>query len=739
MLAMPASSLRSRPPRILRLAILVVTAALGPTLAPSQSVASTATGLSLEQPNRGDWPLVGRDYGNQHYSPLRQINASTIERLAPRALLQLQLEGASPGAEAAPVFVDGRMYTTTNYDVVTAFDMRHRTQLWRYVPKLGVAKPCCGPVNRGVAVANGMVYLGTLDSRVIALDQDSGTVRWQVVTNDPDSAYSITMAPTVVGDRVIVGSSGGEFATRGNVTAYDARTGAQLWRWYAIPSPEEGGWWGKWTPKAPTGESLDRDIAQERADSARYADSWKGGGGPVWAQPAYDAESGLLFVTVGNPAPSNDGRGRPGDNLFTVSVVALDVATGKMRWYFQAVRHDVWDYGLATPPVIVRDGGRKLVAVPSKMGWVYILDAASGALVRRSDAFIPQQNLFVVPTAEGIVSAPGPIGGANWPPSAYSPRTSLLYVVSSHATFTLTRADAEARKGEYYIGGEQKLDAHDPPYGMVAAIRLPTGKVAWQQKTGLLMSGALATAGDLVFVGQTDGWFRAYDARTGKVVWEFFCGAGVNAPAISFELDGEQYIAVVAAGSRYSELHGSALLVFGLGGGSMKPRGEPLVAQRSAPATHATVTQAGGAWIPQRATRVGPYLAYVDSASTAYIELNADLPMGFDGAMNGGRSFTIPLGWTVNARFRNRDAAPHSVRVIDATPTFALDLPEASFAGGETSSSQTGSRAGSAEVFIFRADKAGDFLLACAVPGHASGGMFLRLIVRADAPTPVVR
>src|SRR5436190_2146013 len=279
MLAMPASSLRSRPPRILRLAILVVTAALGPTLAPSQSVASTATGLSLEQPNRGDWPLVGRDYGNQHYSPLRQINASTIERLAPRALLQLQLEGASPGAEAAPVFVDGRMYTTTNYDVVTAFDMRHRTQLWRYVPKLGVAKPCCGPVNRGVAVANGMVYLGTLDSRVIALDQDSGTVRWQVVTNDPDSAYSITMAPTVVGDRVIVGSSGGEFATRGNVTAYDARTGAQLWRWYAIPSPEEGGWWGKWTPKAPTGESLDRDIAQERADSARYADSWKGGGG----------------------------------------------------------------------------------------------------------------------------------------------------------------------------------------------------------------------------------------------------------------------------------------------------------------------------------------------------------------------------------------------------------------------------------------------------------------------------
>ena len=185
------------------------------------------------------------------------------------------------GAEATPIVADGRMYVTTDYDVVTAIDLRTKKQLWRYEPTLGIAKPCCGPVNRGVALAHGAVYLGTLDSRLIALDATTGTVRWEVVNSDPDSGYSITMAPVVVGERVIVGTSGGEFPTRGSVTAYDARTGARLWRWYAIPSPEEGGWWGKWAPNAPTGESLGRDIRKERADSSRYPDSWKTGGGPV--------------------------------------------------------------------------------------------------------------------------------------------------------------------------------------------------------------------------------------------------------------------------------------------------------------------------------------------------------------------------------------------------------------------------------------------------------------------------
>ena len=340
-----------------------------------RAIATSGTLASLERPSPGSWPQNGRDYHNQRYSPLRQLTTDNVGRLAPRMVFQLQMAQPNAGAEATPIVVDGRLYVSADYNVVTAFDLRTKRQLWRYAPTVDKGKPCCGPVNRGVAMTRGMVYLGTIDARVIALDATTGQLRWEAANADPDSGYSITMAPVIVGDRVIVGTSGGEFPTRGSVTAYDASTGARLWRWYAIPSPDEGGWWGKWAATAPTGESLGRNIEQERADSAAYADSWRSGGGPVWAQPAYDAESGTLFVVVGNPAPSNDGRRRPGDNLYTGSIVALDVATGTMRWYFQAVPHDVWDYDLATPPVIVADGNRKLLLVPSKMGWVYVLRA----------------------------------------------------------------------------------------------------------------------------------------------------------------------------------------------------------------------------------------------------------------------------------------------------------------------------------------------------------------------------
>ena len=695
--------------------------------AQSQAGSSTraATRSSLEHPASGEWPQVGRDYRNQRYSPLRRITTANVAQLAPRTLFQLQMARSDAGAEATPVVVDRRLYVSTDYDVVTAFDLRRKKQLWRYAPTVDKGKPCCGPVNRGVAVANGTVFLGTIDARLIALDAATGSVRWEVANADADSGYSITMAPLVVGTRVIVGTSGGEFPTRGSVTAYDAASGARLWRWYAIPSPNDGGWWGKWTPTAPTGDSLSRDIAQERADSAAYAESWRTGGGPVWAQPAYDPESGTLFVVVGNPAPSNDGRRRPGDNLYTGSVVALDVTSGKIRWYFQAVPHDVWDYDLATPPVIVVEDGRKLVLVPSKMGWVYALDASNGRLIRRSEAFVPQINLFAAPTEKGIVTAPGPVGGANWPPSAYSAATDLLYVLGTHFAFTLTRADAEAQKGELWIGGKQMPVEAESTYGTISAIRPSTGKIAWQRRTGWLWSGALATAGELVFVGDNDGWLRAYDGHTGKTLWEFFCGAGVNAPPMSFELDGEQFIAVVAAGSRYSDLHGSALLVFGLASGGT---------ERAAPST--VVAQSSGTvrdepWPTDSAVRAGPNLAYSSAKRTAWIGVDADAhSMSFNSAARGAETFVVPLGWTVEIRLRNRDAAPHSARVVSATDTLPLALPVASFTGAENTKSETGLAYGRTEVFRFKADRAGEFLIACAVPGHAAAGMYVRLVVQ---------
>lgn len=699
------------------------------------STLSPITAERMEHPAPGEWLQSGREYGNQRYSPLTQITSRNVARLAPRSVLQLELPQPTAGSEATPIVADGRLYVTSDYDVVTAFDLRTNRRLWRYAPKLGVAKPCCGPVNRGVALALGSVFVGTLDARLIALDADSGTVRWEVVNNDPDSAYSITMAPLVVRDRVIVGTSGGEFATRGSVTAYNARTGERVWRWYAIPSPEEGGWWGRWTRTAPTGEDLGRDLARERADSSRYPDSWKMGGGPVWAQPAYDRASGLLYVAVGNPAPSNDGRSRPGDNLYTASVVALDVATGKLRWYFQAVPHDVWDYDFANPPIIMHDGSRNFLLVAGKTGWVYVLDAATGALIRRSEPFVPQRNLFAVPTVAGVAIAPGPGGGANWPPSAYSPATGLVYVVGLHLPFTLTREDAEARRGEFWLGGDQQPVAGEETYGTITAIRPSNGKIAWQRRTEPLWSGALVTAGGLVFVGQTDGWFRAYHASTGQPLWEFFCGAGVNAPPVSFELNGEQFIAVVAAGSRFSELHGSALLIFGLGRGTgAKPT---IGAGADHPAPQAAPDR-GATWPPPNAIRVGRFLSYSAADHVAWLGVDAR-GLTFDGAVNGERTFVVPLDWRVDVRLRNQDAAPHSARVVaDARPV-PLNPGPASFAGAETVSAETGLPAGRQSAFAFHADRPGAFLIACAVPGHAAGGMFLRLVVSADATAPSYR
>lgn len=731
----PPSHIRAHPlpDRTMRLR-LIASLVLLPAVARAQEArpvsAPVTSPRDLERPAAGEWPQNGRDYSNQRYSPLRQLTPDNVTRLAPRALLQLQMAHPNSGAESTPIVVDGRLYVSADYDVVTAFDLRTRKQLWRYEPTVDKGKPCCGPVNRGVAVSGGTVFLGTIDARVIALDASTGSVKWEAVNADPDSGYSITMAPVIAGNRVIVGTSGGEFPTRGSVTAYDLTSGARVWRWYAIPSPEEGGWWGKWTATAPTGETLGRDIAQERRDSATYAESWRTGGGPVWAQPAFDAESGTLFVVVGNPAPSNDGRHRPGDNLYSGSVVALDVATGTMRWYFQAVPHDVWDYDLATPPVIVPDGKRKLLLVPSKMGWVYMLDASTGRLVRRSDAFVPQRNLFAVPTKEGVVTAPGPAGGANWPPSAYSPSTGLLYVLGMHFVFTLTRAEQEAQKGELWTGGRLEPMTSESTYGTISAIRPSTGKIVWQRRTGWLWSGALATAGGLVFAGENDGWFRAYDARTGRPLWEFFCGAGVNAPPVSFELDGEQFIAVVAAGSRYSETRGSALLVFGLGGS----RAAPAIAERPMPASSGAAAEA---WPPDSATRVSSRLAYSAAERVAFIGVDADSrAMSFDGAAQGGETFVVPLGWTVEIRLRNGDATPHSARVVASRETIPLTIPGAVFAGAESPNAEAGLASGRSQVFRFSASRAGNYLIACAVPGHAAAGMYVKLLVQADASTP---
>jgi len=412
--------------------------------------------------------------------------------------------------------------------------------------------------------------MATLDARLDALDARTGKLLWEVQVGDNEQGYHMTGAPVVIGGRVITGVSGGEQGCRCYVDAYDASSGKRLWRWYTIPSPAEGGWWGRWRAADDWGMSFHRDIAREKADSAKYADAWQHGGGPMWHHPAYDPALGFVFLNIGNAAPDNDGSVRPGDNLYTCSIVALDVRTGKLKWYFQEVSHDQWDYDATTPPVLVDvpdAQGRliKAVAEAGKDGFVYVLERATGKPIRKSAPFAPQLNYLAVPDTNGVITAPGPLGGSDWSPTAYSPQTGYLYVDANYLPFEYWLNHEPLHAPAQWWGG---TTAAQPTgiYGMVTAVNLTTGNVAWQSRLPKpLIAGLLATAGGLVFTGSSDKHVVAFDARTGQQLWSYATDAGVNAPPITYEVDGVQYIAIAATGIQtLNTPRGDEMLAFAL-------------------------------------------------------------------------------------------------------------------------------------------------------------------------------
>ncbi|MGH7539057.1 MAG: pyrroloquinoline quinone-dependent dehydrogenase [Gemmatimonadales bacterium] len=524
----------------------------------------------------GDWLMYGGNYWNNRYSPLTTINTRNVKNLVPRMVFQTGTEKLG-SFENTPIVVNGVMYITSPAapnNVVIAIDLRTQKTLWRYEHKNApVGTACCGPNNRGVAIAGGMVYLATLDAQLIALDQATGREKWVAQVGDPAEGYTETMAPLVIDDKVIIGTSGAEYGIRGFVKAYNAATGALVWTWFTIPAPnaraDEGGmngWWGKWARTTPEGDNLNRDIAKEKADSAKYADAWMHGGGSMWMTPAYDADTKTLYVATGNPSPDLDGAIRPGDNLWTESIVALDATNGKFKWGYQTVPHDVWDLDAVSPAVIVMVGGKKAVVHAGKTGWVYVLDAATGKLIRRSDAFVPQENMFAQPTAEGTRMLPGANGGQEWSPITVNPDLQYAYTVGLHQPMHYKTHYAPWERGRLWLGSAFVAIAGEAQWGNVSAINLQTGKIAWQVKTEQpMIGGATATAGGLVFTGEGNGWFKAYDAKTGAVLWQFQCGAGVNAAPSVFSVDGEQFVAVAAGGNfQLGFPLGDAVFVFGL-------------------------------------------------------------------------------------------------------------------------------------------------------------------------------
>ncbi len=530
--------------------------------------------LTNARSNGNNWLTYGRDYTNQRYSPLAQITTANVSSLRAAWIYQTGISRLG-SFETSPIVVDGVMYLTTPYNSATvAIDARTGQQIWRYEHKPSITSPiyCCGPNNRGVAISGGTVYEGTLDARLVALDSKTGAVKWDVEVADPEAGYSETMAPLIVDNSVIIGISGAEYGIRGFVRAYDKNDGKVLWTFYTLP---DKGWEGNFAEKTGEGEDLKRDIPAEKAAMAQYGDAWKRGGGSVWMTPAYDPASHNIFFAVGNPSPDLDGTVRPGDNLYTESIVAVDARTGEYKWHYQEVPHDVWDFDATSPPVIVKlKNGKTAVAEAGKTAFVYVLDAETGKLIRKSDEFNRHENYFVQPTAEGVRMLPGANGGSEWSPTAVNPNLGYMYVLGLEQPMNYITHSAPLEKGKLWLGSAFKAVPGEKQFGTFTAINLNTGKRAWQVKTDQpMIGGALATAGNLVFTGEGNGHFNAYDARSGKVLWTFQAGAGCNAPPVSYMLDGKQYIAVACGGNfQLGYPLGAAVFMFALPGsaGTMK-------------------------------------------------------------------------------------------------------------------------------------------------------------------------
>jgi PQQ-dependent dehydrogenase (methanol/ethanol family) len=534
-------------------------------LAQGMMMAPDAAALQAASDNAAEWLMYGHDYTNQRYSALNQITASNVGRLAPRWIFQT---GIVASFETTPIVYHGAMYITTAYNHLFALNARTGKLLWRYDHRLtGSEIFCCGPVNRGVGIGYGNVYMATLNAQLVALDAATGHVKWTRQIADPTLGYASTIAPLVYKNLVIVGTSGAEYGVRGYLQAFDAMSGAPIWRFYLIPST---GWEGKWATTTPEGENLHRNIAAEKAAWPQYKDSWRRGGGSTWVTPAVDPALNMIYFGVGNPSPDLDGSIRPGDNLYTESIVAINAANGGLAWYYQEVPHDVWDLDQTSPPLLfdVTVNGQTVAAVGAagKTGWFYILDRRTGRRILRSQEFVRHENLFAQPTAKGVRMLPGANGGAEWSPSSYSPQTQNVYIAALEQPMTYAVRSAPYQKGHVWLGSAFTSIAGEQQYGTFTAIDTNTGKVTWQKKVPQpMMGGSLATAGGLVFTGEGNGSFDAFDAKTGDQLWQFQAGAGVNAAPMAFQLDGQEYIAVAAGGNfQLSYPYGDALIVFGL-------------------------------------------------------------------------------------------------------------------------------------------------------------------------------
>jgi alcohol dehydrogenase (cytochrome c) len=540
--AMPGHDLSSRD--AWRLVAFVRSLAENPadtarTVPPPGAAVRPIAAAELSRPPGADWLTYSGTYAAHRHSTLTQITPANAPSLG--AAWLLQLPGTDDPVETTPLVIDGIMFLTVPPQQVLAVDLRTRRILWSWKQSLPAdLAVCCNLVNRGLAVRDSTLYVGTLAAHLVALDARTGAVRWDIEVAAHAQGYSITAAPLVVGDMVITGIAGGEYGIRGFIDAYDAATGARRWRFYTVPAPGEPGS-ETWT-----------------------ADSWRTGGAPTWLTGAYDPALGLLYWGVGNPGPNYTGDTRPGDNLYSNSVVALEAATGALRWHFQFTPHDEHDWDAVQIPVLadvaVGDAVRPALLFANRNAFYYVLDRATGALLtvrpvaRQTWADSldargrPWPRADARPSRTGTLVWPSVSGATNWWSPAYSPALSLLYVPILERPGIFFAGEAVHQPGQPFTGSASQGVLGEPFYAGVRALRPATGDLAWEYRFPLrtdrsTIGGVLSTAGGVVFAGDRNT-FYALDARTGRELWTFDTGGLILAAPVTYLVDGRQYVAI---------------------------------------------------------------------------------------------------------------------------------------------------------------------------------------------------
>ncbi len=537
--------------------ITAITLCLCAALTASSSFAQqevTYERLLNAQDEPENWLTYNGSYASQRHSALTQINRDNVQNLELKWILQNQVFGAW---QSNPIVVDGVMYLTQRPNDVIAMDPVTGRVFWIYkhTPAEN-ARVCCGANNRGIAILGDKVYMGTLDARLIALDRINGKPLWNIEVGDVNLAYSITMAPLIVKDKVMVGVGGGEFGIRGYVVAYDADTGEEAWKFYTIPAPGE-----------PGHDSWDDE-------------DWEHGGAPVWITGSFDPELNLTYWGVGNPGPDWNPHQRPGDNLYSDSVIALDADTGELKWHYQFTPNDGYDYDSVQVPVLVdrewQGQQRKLMLWANRNGYFYVLDRESGEFllgkpyvkVNWSSGLDENGRPIPTPQPEGMPTWPGNQGATNWYPPSYSPRTGLFYFSAWEDYATIYRSEEqEYEPGRAFLGGgftvlTPALGApgvgigrttpvntwtDEVGHAALLAMNPETGEPVWKyEQFDVSDGGMLTTATDLLFAGGREGHFHALDARTGELLWKASLGGQVAMAPVTFMVNGVQYVTVIS-------------------------------------------------------------------------------------------------------------------------------------------------------------------------------------------------